>query len=62
MKLKGAMPQVAPEAYSPSTFEWGVSIGLIAAAIFLFGLGAQLLPLLPESSVSGAAHGDEMRC
>jgi formate dehydrogenase iron-sulfur subunit len=48
MNLKGARPQFAPEAYSPSIAEWGVSIGLIAAAIFLFGLGARRLPLLPS--------------
>jgi formate dehydrogenase iron-sulfur subunit len=46
MNLRGAMPQIAPETYSPSVFEWGVSIGLIAATIFLFGLGARLFPLL----------------
>jgi formate dehydrogenase iron-sulfur subunit len=48
MDLKGPMPQNAPETYSPSIFEWGVSIGLIAATIFLFGLGARLMPLLPK--------------
>jgi formate dehydrogenase iron-sulfur subunit len=48
MDLKGPMPQNAPETYSPSIFEWGVSIGLIAATVFLFGLGARLLPLLPK--------------
>jgi formate dehydrogenase iron-sulfur subunit len=48
INLKGPMPQVAPEAYSPTIFEWGVSIGLIALAIFLFELGARLLPLLPK--------------
>ena len=48
MHLKGPMPQVAPESYSPSVFEWGISIGLIAATIFLFGLGARLMPVLPK--------------
>jgi len=48
MNLRGAMPQTAPETYFPSIFEWGVSVGLIAASIFLFGLGARLLPLLPK--------------
>jgi len=48
MDLKGPMPQNAPETYSPSIFEWGISIGLIAATIFLFGLGARLMPLLPK--------------
>jgi formate dehydrogenase iron-sulfur subunit len=55
MHLKGAMPQVAPETYSPSIFEWGISIGLIAATIFLFGLAARLLPILPKQQ---AVQGD----
>jgi formate dehydrogenase iron-sulfur subunit len=54
MDLKGPMPQIAPKLYSPSIFEWGISIGLIAATIFLFGLGARLLPVLPKEDVS---HG-----
>ena len=48
MNLRGAMPQVSPESYSPTIFEWGISVGLIAATIFLFGLGARLLPVLPR--------------
>ena len=48
MRLKGPMPQVAPASYAPSVFEWGISIGLIAATIFLFGLGARLMPVLPK--------------
>ena len=48
IRLKGPMPQAAPANYSPTVFEWGVSIGLIAATIFLFGLGARLVPLLPK--------------
>ena len=52
MDLRGAMPQTAPETYSPSVFEWGISIGLIAATIFLFGLGARLFPLLPKEAIS----------
>lgn len=48
MKLNGTMPQTGREAYTPSFCEWGISVGLIAATIFLFGLGARLLPLLPE--------------
>jgi formate dehydrogenase iron-sulfur subunit len=55
MHLKGPMPQVAPASYSPSIFEWGISIGLIAATIFLFGLGARLMPLLPKQE---ATQGD----
>jgi len=52
MNLKGAMPQAAPEPYWPTIFEWGISIGLIAAAIFLFGMGARLIPLLPREDHS----------
>jgi len=48
MNLKGPMPPIAPATYSPTIFEWGVSIGLIAATIFLFGLGARLVPVLPK--------------
>ena len=50
MDLRGPMPQNAPAPYAPSLVEWGISIGLIAAAIFLFGLGARLFPVLPEES------------
>ncbi len=53
MDLRGPMPQNSPAFYSPSVVEWGISIGLIAAAIFLFGLGARLLPVLPEEETSG---------
>ena len=48
MTFLGRMPWVAPHSYWPSLFEWGVSIGLIAATIFLFGLGARLFPVLPK--------------
>ena len=51
MSLKGPMPQIAPETYSPSIFEWGISVGLIAATIFLFGLCARLMPILPAEQV-----------
>ena len=47
LTLRGRMPWVAPEFYSPSMVEWGISIGLIAATIFLFGLAARLMPVLP---------------
>ena len=33
----------------PSIVEWGVSIGLIAATIFLFGLAARLMPVLSKA-------------
>jgi len=48
MNLRGSMPQVSPETYMPTVVEWGISIGLIAASIFLFGLGARLMPVLPK--------------
>ncbi|HEX7785548.1 MAG TPA: NrfD/PsrC family molybdoenzyme membrane anchor subunit, partial [Methylomirabilota bacterium] len=48
MTFAGRMPWVAPQSYWPSVFEWGVSLGLIAATIFLFGLGARLFPVLPK--------------
>ena len=48
MTFRGRMPWVAPESYTPSIVEWGISIGLIAATIFLFGLGARLMPVLPK--------------
>jgi formate dehydrogenase iron-sulfur subunit len=40
------MPQIAPASYTPSIFEWGISVGLIAATVFLFGLGARFMPIL----------------
>jgi formate dehydrogenase iron-sulfur subunit len=54
MTLRGRMPWEAPQSYWPSIYEWGVSVGLIAATIFLFGLGARLYPVLskPEASES----------
>ena len=55
MNLKGPMPQTAQASYTPSVFEWGISIGLIAATIFLFGLGARLMPVLPKYE---AEHGE----
>ena len=51
MELKGSMPQIAPASYTPSIFEWGISVGLIAATIFLFGLGARIMPILPKEEV-----------
>lgn len=55
MTLRGVMPQTAAQSYMPSIFEWGISIGLIAATIFLFTLGTRFLPVLPkeESAISG---------
>jgi formate dehydrogenase iron-sulfur subunit len=54
MNLRGAMPQTAPQSYMPSIFEWGISIGLIAATIFLFGLAARIFPLLPKEDTGNA--------
>jgi formate dehydrogenase iron-sulfur subunit len=53
MTFRGRMPWAAPETYVPTVVEWGISIGLIAATIFLFGLGARLMPVLPKA---GASH------
>jgi formate dehydrogenase iron-sulfur subunit len=55
MTFRGRMPWVAPHSYWPSIFEWGISIGLIAATIFLFGLGARLVPILPKAE-AGEGH------
>jgi formate dehydrogenase iron-sulfur subunit len=55
MNLRGSMPQVSPETYSPTLIEWGLSIGLFAAAIFLFGLAARLMPVLPKESTAQRA-------
>jgi formate dehydrogenase iron-sulfur subunit len=55
MNLRGPMPQMSPATYSPSVVEWGISVGLIAATIFLFGLGVRILPILPKY---GPVHGD----
>src|SRR4029078_5177669 len=44
MTFRGRMPWGAPETYMPSIVEWGVSIGLIAATIFLFCLAAPPMP------------------
>jgi len=40
----------------PSIVEWGVSIGLIAATIFLFGLAARFVPVLTAGESTAAAH------
>ena len=52
MDFRGRMPWVAAERYAPSLVEWGISIGLIAATIFLFGLGARWVPVLPKREAS----------
>lgn len=55
MAFRGRMPWGAPETYVPSIVEWGVSIGLIAATIFLFGLAARMMPVLPKVETHDAA-------
>jgi len=54
MTFRGRMPWRAPEGYAPSIVEWGISIGLIAATIFLFGLAARLMPILSRAEPSEA--------
>jgi formate dehydrogenase iron-sulfur subunit len=49
MTFRGRMPWGAPERYVPSIIEWSVSIGLVAATIFLFGLVARLMPVLSKA-------------
>ena len=49
------MPGSAPSAYSPSVYEWGISVGLVAATVFLFGAGARFLPLLPKKTSDAPA-------
>jgi formate dehydrogenase iron-sulfur subunit len=52
MRVDGPMPYTAPRTYSPSLVEWGISLGLIAATIFLFGMGIRYLPLLPKRTAA----------
>ena len=56
MTFRGRMPWGAPEQYLPSVVEWGVSLGLIAATIFLFGVIARLMPVLSKPERT-EAHG-----
>jgi formate dehydrogenase iron-sulfur subunit len=49
MNFRGRMPWDMAESYMPSIVEWGISIGLIAATIFLFGLVARLMPILTKA-------------
>jgi formate dehydrogenase iron-sulfur subunit len=57
MRPDGPMPWTAPSTYTPSLAEWGLSFGLIAATIFLFGAGARYLPLLPKPDTGEATVG-----
>jgi formate dehydrogenase iron-sulfur subunit len=56
MQLRGPMPWTAPSAYTPSLVEWGLSLGLLAATVFLFGAGVRWLPLLPKYDEGAPAH------
>jgi Ni/Fe-hydrogenase subunit HybB-like protein len=47
MDLPGTMPGGEVGRYFPSLIEWAIAISLVAAAVFLFGAGAKLLPILP---------------
>jgi formate dehydrogenase iron-sulfur subunit len=58
MNLKGAMPQLGPLHYRPSVIEWGISVGMIAATIFLFKLGVAYLPILPKETEEHAVAAD----
>jgi formate dehydrogenase iron-sulfur subunit len=53
MNLTGPMPNTDPRSYFPSVVEWSISIGLIAATIFLFGFAARHMPLLPKEEPAG---------
>ena len=54
MEFNGPMPGTGPHPYFPSIFEWGISVGLIALTIFLYGLAARLMPLRPKEEAGGA--------
>jgi formate dehydrogenase iron-sulfur subunit len=55
LNLRGPIPQFGPQPYAPSVFEWGLSVGLIAATIFLFGWAVRNMPVLPKEEQ--APHG-----
>jgi formate dehydrogenase iron-sulfur subunit len=46
--LKGPIPKLEPQPYSPSLFEIGLTVGLIAATIFLYGWAVRTLPVLSK--------------
>ena len=54
MRFQGPMPGDRPLSYFPSIFEWGISVGLIALTIFLFGLIARLMPVLEKDGTAPA--------
>ena len=55
MRLPGPMPGGAPATYTPSLVEIGVSVGLIAATVFLYNVGAHTLPVLKARPPRDAA-------
>jgi len=58
MNLKGPMPQIAPSSYFPSVWEWGLSVGLVAAAILAFRWAAQNMPVLPRPEAFSRSAAD----
>jgi formate dehydrogenase iron-sulfur subunit len=50
LHLKGPIPQWDPQSYSPSLYEWGLSVGLVAATVLLYGLAVRHLPILQKDS------------
>jgi len=55
LDMKGPIPQFAPQSYAPSAVEWGLSVGLIAATIFLFGWAVRHMPILPKEDHASPA-------
>ncbi|HVO51287.1 MAG TPA: 4Fe-4S dicluster domain-containing protein [Thermoanaerobaculia bacterium] len=51
-QLKGPWPGFRAASYFPSLTEWAISVGLIAATIFLFGLAARHMPMLTKEEAS----------
>jgi len=58
MNLKGPMPQIAPSGYFPSVWEWGLSIGLVAATILVFRWAAHTMPVLPKQQAQHFSAAD----
>jgi len=50
LDLKGPIPMSDPHSYAPSVYEWGLSIGLIAATIFLYGWAVRNMPILTRET------------
>ena len=58
LRLRGPIPQYGPQPYHPSLVEWGLSVGLVAATILLFGWAARHLPVLPVDPFAAGASPD----